>query len=1487
MMGVPVVHVPPGDVGSSALAASFQPAHPSAAKLTEDQVPSSREDTEKATSAQELNLARKCLTLSSETFQQVGGSLAPQSTQLLQPAVHLLPQGAFLNLPNTVRTNMASPGLQLPFINSMNHNTKLSSALPLMVNGSQTCRVKTPSLTQLQISRAQSNSGSLLLAEATQGPEGDSSSSQKHSHDTQHDVLSSKHNLDCLPSQSQNAQMSPIQDNDNIVTSADRSVITVSSQQNHVALVPLFSQFLPPVTISAGSERHTQHPLTQIQEKYEKPKVISKKVSASKIKKNHSKENYMRTLLTTSVEKMSVSLDSDPVNGEHNNADTISVTLPSQMHADVKAHKPMGTGQTHEKNAVDMAANNYGVDGDDNEIVWLNKVVKVKPYCEIKNTAPCTCHCPNFNIRNFSGAVGSTCKVAANIAVEGDDDIIWVNRTIRGKPSCDFHSTKCSFRMQNPPGVIVLDDDDDNDVEILSAESVRPVPLPLSSDNHTATSKDSHIKIHSKSESLQGIPSAVLEVPFSEETSSVKQEGTKSKSYLISSDHTAGAYDVVPDNSPQYRSIHSETENIQKQPPSAIPQIDSGANTCVARQQEKQLAGDCSDHVTQHLEPIYNQMIDASFPLNVQASILQPGGGSGKDYVSTCDAGDFVTPSATAGTSHLLEGSLPNSQLHSSFSDNDNLGFFISEVKTVTPDFNPLHELSSEGFYVCGCMLGECNFSTQFASIFEMHLQKSHAKSKIFTCVHCGKLEESNKEAVDHLQKHLDQSRDMIHCTQTNCRYSCISPEEFLGHTVLTHQDLPHPICWNCHMTFTSLSQLVAHVKYNLLQMVHCVYCEAADTSIERILKHVDKNHAMGKRKYAVKKVLLCLERASNHCKNDAVLAAAENDSSIISEKQEGHLNASGEVPNVLGKEKLLKTRENEPAENEPDSLNESDNIVDCETSVFETVWIKEGSHQLENCIKNTIMEMQSPMVEHELKEAHRDIQKSSKLSSKSLSSNKKQQTNKQEFSDKIQQKCDSITFGPKVTPPSRKQEAKKKYYQKNDMLTPSPMLTPSHEKQKQTPSTKQKQKTKGQEMEGNKIQKGGELCSRSSRSYEKQELKVQTIAVKKVDQHSGFDAPNMSHSCKTVLEQNREVQRYECTICQQYFAKKANHMQHIHALVPLNPSLLAENLSEKHFSTDMRQKTAKYPFTRKRLAQEQEHSPSKQTLLASMKSEGGAPKITLSSSLSQLPFKQLRSHSESSQTDSELSDQTVCSSENSTSPSKEISTDSAHSQETHDLKVEGTKKESKECIQHCDVKQHLDISSSSCRKRSGVVEKDAKSSHSKHRRPNQTVHQKDSCGSKQSTQMDTEQPGSYNSKPKAFVKLKNHEKQKVLLSWLVSMSITKKALHEDYIINEDDIHLTLEDIPHSCLDDSVNLSLVQHFFTADAWKLIYALIEIKKEEPWLCKCCERTLKKKSVGCDSCLCWYHFQCAGLCKQPKEEFWFCKSCESGKCVPFQP
>ena len=113
-----------------------------------------------------------------------------------------------------------------------------------------------------------------------------------------------------------------------------------------------------------------------------------------------------------------------------------------------------------------------------------------------------------------------------------------------------------------------------------------------------------------------------------------------------------------------------------------------------------------------------------------------------------------------------------------------------------------------------------------------------------------------------------------------------------------------------------------------------------------------------------------------------------------------------------------------------------------------------------------------------------------------------------------------------------------------------------------------------------------------------------------------------------------------------------------------------------------------------------------------------------------------------------------------------------------------------------------------------------------------------------------------------------------MILHWFVEPGVATAALREGKLI-EEEVECRPEKIPCSVLDKNVDVCLVRHHFSNDAWMIVQDVISRKAEmDVWVCNVCQHDVHdgRKSIACESCLKWYHFSC-GLNKNPKKKNWF--------------
>lgn len=121
-----------------------------------------------------------------------------------------------------------------------------------------------------------------------------------------------------------------------------------------------------------------------------------------------------------------------------------------------------------------------------------------------------------------------------------------------------------------------------------------------------------------------------------------------------------------------------------------------------------------------------------------------------------------------------------------------------------------------------------------------------------------------------------------------------------------------------------------------------------------------------------------------------------------------------------------------------------------------------------------------------------------------------------------------------------------------------------------------------------------------------------------------------------------------------------------------------------------------------------------------------------------------------------------------------------------------------------------------------------------------------------------------------------------VLLGWFVSKEDVNLAVMEPgYLIDEDSVEVMPENVVDGVMDENVDISLIEKYFTPDAWMLIEDVVTQKRRKRhFTCSCCSEALTESCqwvIACDHCLCWFHLNCVGLRKLPKTKHWFCRNC----------
>ena len=128
--------------------------------------------------------------------------------------------------------------------------------------------------------------------------------------------------------------------------------------------------------------------------------------------------------------------------------------------------------------------------------------------------------------------------------------------------------------------------------------------------------------------------------------------------------------------------------------------------------------------------------------------------------------------------------------------------------------------------------------------------------------------------------------------------------------------------------------------------------------------------------------------------------------------------------------------------------------------------------------------------------------------------------------------------------------------------------------------------------------------------------------------------------------------------------------------------------------------------------------------------------------------------------------------------------------------------------------------------------------------------------------------------------------KSSTTLSWIVGPDISRTIINGNDLVTEE--MLKNVSIGNSFLDNNVDIGILEEYCHSQAYKILLNLIHKKSKQPhW--KCGQRRKKlinKRSIICEKCFKWYHFQCIALKEKPPGDL-FCHRCiefsKESKCL----
>ena len=127
----------------------------------------------------------------------------------------------------------------------------------------------------------------------------------------------------------------------------------------------------------------------------------------------------------------------------------------------------------------------------------------------------------------------------------------------------------------------------------------------------------------------------------------------------------------------------------------------------------------------------------------------------------------------------------------------------------------------------------------------------------------------------------------------------------------------------------------------------------------------------------------------------------------------------------------------------------------------------------------------------------------------------------------------------------------------------------------------------------------------------------------------------------------------------------------------------------------------------------------------------------------------------------------------------------------------------------------------------------------------------------------------------KTFKSMRNFEKATIILQWTLKKEYSDKVLCID-LIDVSDVDI-LPEVPCWIFNEEVDVSILKPYMSQEAFLFLNNTIKDYKPK-WICSICLQNLSiDRSIGCDQCLKWMHFQCEEIKRTPKEEIYYCQKC----------
>ncbi|CAI9740727.1 serine-rich adhesin for platelets-like [Octopus vulgaris] len=180
-------------------------------------------------------------------------------------------------------------------------------------------------------------------------------------------------------------------------------------------------------------------------------------------------------------------------------------------------------------------------------------------------------------------------------------------------------------------------------------------------------------------------------------------------------------------------------------------------------------------------------------------------------------------------------------------------------------------------FYKCG--FNGCGFASMNSTQFRAHLETAHKYVSSYPCAHCGHVAPSEDNLLRHMQTHSNSKIFLLFkCAFAGCRFGTNLIHEFRDHNEIFHKDEKTCSCLNCKQVFVELSELLNHLRTNLLKFIQCPHCSVKDRNRRAVLNHISEAHPGKPKQIVVTSQVVCQEKqASGTADNKALLADHAN----------------------------------------------------------------------------------------------------------------------------------------------------------------------------------------------------------------------------------------------------------------------------------------------------------------------------------------------------------------------------------------------------------------------------------------------------------------------------------------------------------------------------------------------------------------------------------------------------------------------------------